>query len=296
MSYTYQDIKELYEVWGMDGSTYQDSAYIPGTPDFVAFKEEGGKFVILRLTFGKYKDVDFDNLSANVREQELALGAYVFPDHRYRNIVDAQVEEVISSLSGLELDMPVKVDIERLSDGNGGTSFPTRSQALAFYKPFYDAIKEITGHPADTYINPSTLILLGPLPDWMLEGDLWIAHWRTNEPTVYEWEDYTFWQVDAFAVGDILGMESGSVDINIFNGTAEEFEQYCADYRGESISTPPIVITQPVDPILIQQVEANTIQVEANTVQVEILNQRLENFISVMRENSANTAKDLDTI
>jgi hypothetical protein len=270
-------------VWGIDMSIYQDNNATPEPPDFQMLEQQGASFVIMRGTFGTAQDADYQRNVELAKKTNLATACYLFPDHRYVSAKSksAQLQEVIKTLRFAKLDMPAKIDIESLRL-NGSTYFPSRTVALDFYKDFYEAVKTETGKAADTYINPSTMRILNPMPSWMLEGDLWVAHWNVSTPNMKysEWEKWRLWQCGVYAVGAKLGMESINVDINVYNGTRNDFDIYL----GKDI------IIQP-DPVGGLQEQINQLAINDERQQ-----QQINDIISTLIENGQNQLADLEGI
>lgn len=81
-----------------------------------------------------------------------------------------------------------------------------------------------------------------PTRNWYQEYNLWIARYRSNlldKPDllgpwadgkfkIRDWEAWRFWQwqADGNGKGSMYGADSADIDLNVFNGTEYEFQQY----------------------------------------------------------------------
>ncbi len=128
-------------------------------------------------------------------------------------------------------------------------------------KGFYDRWLALTGKVIEIYSSPGFLWVY---EDWVRDLTLWVAWYNRNltkDQIIAEcrkkgWRgEIKIWQYtsdgdindDGKADGISLGMESKTLDLNVFLGTLEEWSRYC----GEG-SIPPVVPTNedPTPPVV----------------------------------------------
>lgn len=199
---------ERYPVRGIDISAHN------GKIDFDRVRESGIQFVIIKATEGAtFKDKRFlDNLRG-AQKAGLKVGVYHF--FRFDTPGYMQSLNLLHSLRGRHIDLPVTIDIEEWTN-------PTSSTTTVVLGRLNEMIHhlEANGMRVMLYTNKNghaRFILR------RYEGyPLWICS-LVEEPTVSDW---TIWQ--ATHNGRVDGIDH-AVDVNAFIGTVEDWEKFTSD-------------------------------------------------------------------
>lgn len=202
--------EEEYPVRGIDISAHNGQEI-----DFEAVRRQGFRFVIIKASEGSsFKDRRFYTNIARARRAGLKVGAYHF--FRFDATGYAQALNFLHSLRGQRLDLPVVIDIEQW------TNPAERTQRVL--STLYTFIRHLEreGHRVMLYTNKDGWreYVEGRLVDF----PLWIASMTEFDKP----RDWTLWQYSHR--GRVEGI-SGAVDLNVYNGTVEEWEQWCASNR-----------------------------------------------------------------
>jgi lysozyme len=197
--------------------------------DWQAVKMSGTHFVYLKATQAE-RSVDrcFHKYRLACQTAGLAWGAYHFYD--FRLAAGSQADHFITTVGQNCYDthgmLPPVVDLESFSIWQDGerrpVELPARLPLLNALGNLLERLKGAYGK-ALLYTNPAMLKRLVPLPDWLVETPLWIAHYTTaSEPCIGTFKRWMFWQYSES--GEIAGIQ-GAVDRDRFNGDEVELEQ-----------------------------------------------------------------------
>jgi lysozyme len=197
--------------------------------DWPAVKKSGIRFVYLKATQGERSlDRCFHKYRLACQTAGLAWGAYHFYDYRYPAAPQAQhfIATVGRSAPELRGMLPPVVDLEPFSVWQDGdrklAELPARQPLLGSLQTLLNALKAGYGS-AMLYTNPATLKRLAPLPGWLADTPLWIAHYTSlREPRIAPFKRWLFWQYSE--AGEIPGIE-GAVDRDRFNGDEVDLEK-----------------------------------------------------------------------
>lgn len=207
-------------ILGPDVSFYQDD---PGTPqqvDFVKMKAAGARFVICRAGQNAWPDSDFRYNYSAAKEAGLPRGAYFFYDSREDPIKQANL--FLGVVAGDLPECGYWLDLEETYGGPyAGWGYwklclnvlrENRSKVGIYTAPAYWA----DHRPADAAAL-----------DYFKSFPLWIANFGVTTPTIpapWTFDDAWFWQFTSHGNGLIYGAESLNIDLNLFNGTEEDFK------------------------------------------------------------------------
>jgi GH25 family lysozyme M1 (1,4-beta-N-acetylmuramidase) len=203
-----------------DISFWQNDPTTPQSVDFdvMALNADG---VILRCGQNLWVDKDFKKYWEASRGK-LPRGSYWFYDSRVSPKQQAQLWA--NTLGGDFGEMPHFADFEDKYGGNFGRwqdwyNFLEEAGRLipniAIYTGYYYWIERTLS----AGITLQQLAYFGKYP-------LWIAAYNTTAPRIpAPWKEWTFWQFTDNGDGAKYGVESKNIDLNHFNGTAEEFRQ-----------------------------------------------------------------------
>lgn len=170
--------------------------------DFVMIKASGGDK-------GLYKDVRFDTFKNATRAKGVCLGYYHFAggldpvkeaDFFLTSVGDLAVGEVLA------LDFEIHI-----------------ADPIGFCTKFVNRIKDKAGF-WPLFYSYSSLAALFTTGD-VLNCGLWIADPSANAPRIGKWNTWAIWQYTTAPANKIAGF-STTVDLDYFNGTAEQFKKY----------------------------------------------------------------------
>jgi len=117
---------------------------------------------------------------------------------------------------------------------------PSPTQLAAQYKAWLDGVESELGIKPIIYTSSFTWVNAGN-PSWSKDYKLWTAQYPYDpngqtEPKYFPysgWTEWMLWQYDEQFKMDGI---DGFVDVNVYNGTAEEWKQ---QYGGEIVTPPP---------------------------------------------------------
>jgi len=220
--------------WGIDVSKWQ------GEIDWEQVKNEGVYFVFVRATSGTLVDSGFQQNWDSLAELEIPRGAYMF----FRGDEDPQKQAEIfaSQVTLLPGDLPPVLDIENFSNEtqNNQTIQDNLKTVLIELENLFGRRPII--YSAKSFTSQKLIDNTGNYPDWLAKYPLWIGWYPLGEddqmlglsdldqiyqqqPILVEgWKNtWLFWQFSQ--KGRVDGVDS-FVDLNVFNGTPEEFQKY----------------------------------------------------------------------
>lgn len=206
---------------GADISFYQDNNATPHGIDFDAMARNA-EFVIIRAGQNNWIDRDFKVNWKNAKDI-LPRGSYWFYDSRTEPKRQAQLW--VKTLDGDYGELPMWCDFEDRYGGSFGTwrhwydfvqeiSRLTNWKQIGIYTGYYYWVE----HTVSVGIPKASL-------DYFRQFPLWIASY-THEPRIpAPWINWTLWQFTDNGDGSLYGVESRNIDLNYFNGDAEEFKK-----------------------------------------------------------------------
>ncbi|MFM1778521.1 MAG: hypothetical protein RL741_1139 [Actinomycetota bacterium] len=222
------------EIRGIDISVWQ---HPNGKPiDFARLKSDFDiSFVIIKSSDGGMRGNDnakkwFPIDSAAAKAQGLIVGGYHYalPGNMDPNtITDAklQAKRAVAQANGAAIgDLPLTLDIEELPCGWTITRLATWTSA------FLEEAQRITGRTPIVYANGNFIARLEDAgASDLARYPLWLAKWGpelgTDPSENRIWKNnWTIWQFTAD--GEIDAVTSNSTDLNVFNGTREEFQSF----------------------------------------------------------------------
>lgn len=221
-------------VRGIDISVWQhpNNAAI----DFEKLKSEQDlEFVIIKASDGGVKGNEnakkwFAKDSAAAKAQGLIVGAYHYalPGNLNRNTINdakLQAARAVEQAGGAKKgDLPLTLDMEELPCGW------TINRLAKWTTAFLIEAERLTGRTPMIYANGTFIQRLEDAGATDLaKYPLWLAKWGPKLGTVPNekriWKgNWSIWQFTAD--GKIAGVPSGTTDLNVFNGTYEEFAAF----------------------------------------------------------------------
>lgn len=204
--------KSRYPVTGIDISAHN------GPVNFERVAADSVDFVLIKATEGAtFKDRAFADNYRRARKAGLKVGAYHF--FRYDTPGHMQAMNLLHSIKGRRLDLPLAIDVEDWSNPEDQTveSIQTRLREMADYLT-------ARGYTLMIYTNKQGY-------DRYFEGrgeelPLWICTFSEPHPGM-KWH---LWQHTHR--GSVDGVE-GHVDLNTFNGSRESFMCWLDSLAGQ---------------------------------------------------------------
>lgn len=205
---------------GCDISLWQDSNLTPQGVNFSKMRELAN-FVFIKATEADFVDEDFSRNWRDAKQAGLLRGAYAFL--RWEHSGKAQAEQLIGTLNGDWGELPVVADVE---------SVTKLDRAMSVLREFCETIKTRLGKTPILYTGNWWWTPYGSKDDYWKQYSLWIAAW----PYLYDdsmqpglpkpWSTWLFWQYSAHGAGSLYGVESGNIDLDVFNGDERVLYQY----------------------------------------------------------------------
>lgn len=202
--------KKGYTVKGVDVSGYQ------GEIDWAVLSSQGIDFAFIKATEGSVHTDEFlERNMKNSGNTGLRTGYYHFFSFESKGAT--QAENYISHVPAFPGMLPPVIDVELY--GRFREQPLDRETVRSELADMIGALKENYGCDPIIYTTQSTYdkYFEGDPPDC----DLWLRN-VYREPA----GDWTFWQYDAHTVLDGYRGEEKFIDMNVFRGTKEEFENY----------------------------------------------------------------------
>ncbi len=205
--------RNTYPVRGVDVSRYQ------GEVDWQTLSEEGIAFAFIKATEGSaYVDPNFEANWADASGTGLRIGAYHFFSFESSGL--KQAENFRNAVKRVDGMLPPVIDVEYY----GAFRSVKDIDADQIKKELRDLVDELTseyGMRPVIYVDQASYetIVKGGFDDC----DLW---YRSVYSPVPEAADWTFWQYSNRHVLKGYAGQERYVDMNVFNGTAEEFGAY----------------------------------------------------------------------
>lgn len=178
------------------------------------------QFVFIKATENlTYIDPHFTGNWKKASDNGLLRGAYHF--YHPASPADKQATHFAATV-GSDSELPLVLDLEY------SIGLPTLSQLRKDVKLFLDTVEKATGRKPIIYSMPSFWNQNMKGADWASQYDLWIAHYTSAaHPTVpAPWERWLFWQYTQTGDGKSVGIASGNVDMNWFNGSIDDLKKY----------------------------------------------------------------------
>lgn len=195
-----------YPVIGIDISSHQ------GSIDWKIVSESKISFAFLKATEGEsFIDKTFSDNWSKAKKENVVVGAYHF--FRFNKDGKLQARNFINNVKLTDNDLPPVVDFES-SYGNRFRKYTIKHVQNQLLKCLYELEKHYTQKPI-IYTNIETYnkYIKGNFDDY----PLWICKLCNEPSSTIKWN---IWQYSH--KGSVAGVK-GNVDMNIFNGSYEEF-------------------------------------------------------------------------
>ena len=207
--------KEDYPVRGVDVASYQ------GEIDWVILSKQDIQFAFIKATEGStFVDGNFERNYTNAIQTDLRVGAYHF--FSFDSAGSTQAENFINTVPAYEDMLPPVVDVEFY--GKYVSSPPSNvDDVKRELRTLLEALEAEYGRVPIIYATHESYNLF--LKKDFEKYDIWIRDIFTC-PTLSDAREWTFWQyTNRGHMEGYQGVEK-FIDINVFAGTVEEFENY----------------------------------------------------------------------
>lgn len=206
--------KEEYPIKGVDVSSYQ------GTIDWKKLSEQGIQFAYIKATEGSnFVDEQFKENYKNIQETNLKIGAYHF--FSYDSDGETQAENFISNVEKIENMLPPVIDVEFYGDKKKNK--PDKQKTQEQLQILIDKLKENYEVTPIIYTTNEAYKLY--ISDNFNECEIWIRD-IVKTPKLPDNRKWTFWQYTSREKLDGYNGQEKFIDMNVFNGSQEEFNQY----------------------------------------------------------------------
>lgn len=208
--YNDTDRRSDYDIEGIDVSRYQ------AVVDWDLIADQDIDFVFVKATEGAtHTDLFFKENWHQIKSVGIRRGAYHF--YRPRTPAVEQADHFVANVRLESGDLPPVLDIEVLDKVN-----PKRM--VADLKTWLVLITRHYGVRPIIYTNLSfyNQYMAGQFDEY----PLWIARYSRDKPVLACGRTWQFWQYGSH--GSLDGID-GHVDLNVFSGDWEAFNQLCID-------------------------------------------------------------------
>lgn len=199
-----------YPIHGVDVSHYQ------GEIDWDVLADQNIRFAYIKATEGSsYVDERFADNYVMARQTGLKVGAYHFFSFDSPGITQAlNFIETVEAFDGM---LSPVVDVEFY--GNKEANPPDPEEVRPQLQAYLDAVEETYGQHPIIYATYESWELY--IKDQFDDYPLWIRDiWNQPESSI----DWTLWQYTNRGRLNGFSGEESYVDLNVFNGTLEEWE------------------------------------------------------------------------
>ena len=212
--YTTSHARRDYTVRGVDVSSYQ------GNIDWKTLEKNGIDFAFIKASEGStYRDRTFAKNIKNIKKTGIAAGAYHFLS--FESSGNSQTENFISAFGEAKLELPPVIDLELYGDYISKP--PPVSEVRKILNEMVEGIYEKYDVYPIIYTNRRAYSLY--VSGAYQECDIWMCD-LIKKPTLPDGRVWKFWQYSHTGKMSGYDGEEGYIDLNLFNGTREEFEGY----------------------------------------------------------------------
>jgi lysozyme len=199
-----------------------DVSYYQGSVNWGAVAGDGKAFGIARINHGDFMDPEFDANWAGMKAAGIVRGAYQYFDAGSDALAQAQI--VVDKLGKLGAgDLPAVIDIES-ADGQGPAKIVSQVQT------WLDHVEAGTGKKPIVY-TAKYFWQDNVGSDQFVDYPLWVANYYVDCPNLPDGA-WPGWAMHQHADnGSVAGID-GAVDLNRFNGTADDLAAFASAGAG----------------------------------------------------------------
>ena len=208
-----------YPVRGIDVSNHN------GTIDWKQVADADYQFAYVKASEGKsHRDPAFKRNVRSAQQAGLLVGAYHF--FRKNREGRDQAQNLLNAVEGLELDLPLVVDIEDWENSRWQDDKVVqqrfRDMVQALQKAGYRVMIYTNGDGYKKYIK-----------DGQININLWLCAFKQPDKLKHiphQLQQYSHW-------GRVKGIW-GDVDLNVFNGSQEQWDKWLQDLTPQQFDIP----------------------------------------------------------
>ncbi len=205
---------DKYDIKGIDVSSHQ------GKIDWDVLSGQNISFVFIKATEGSsFVDKSFDYNFSEAQKTSLTVGAYHF--FSYDSSGQTQAENFINTVTPFEGMLPPVIDLEFYGDKEKDP--PKRESVTAQLKIMLELLEEHYGQKPIIYATEKSYKLY--LSNDYEEYDIWIRN-VISKPKLSDNRSWTFWQYTNRGKLDGYNGKEKFIDMNVFNGTKEEYASF----------------------------------------------------------------------
>lgn len=205
---------EDFPVRGVDVSSYQ------GEINWRTLSAQGISFAFIKATEGSnHVDRNFQINYQLATETDLRIGAYHF--FSYDSPGETQADNFISAVHPIENMLPPVVDVEFYGDKE--ENLPDRERTQIELTVLLERLETHYGMKPIIYATSKSfeLYIAGNFNSY----DIWIRN-VFIEPSLPDDREWSFWQYTDHGKLEGYNGDERFIDMNVFNGTEEEFAGY----------------------------------------------------------------------
>lgn len=207
--------KSQYPIRGVDVSSYQ------GEIDWQALSEQNIQFAFIKATEGSgYVDEKFSFNFSEALKTNLRVGAYHF--FSYDSSGETQADNFIRTVPNTENMLPPVIDVEFYGDKK--ENLPDKKKTEKELSTLIYKLEKHYGLTPIIYATEKSYELY--IADLYPECDIWMRNIFFS-PKLSDNRDWTFWQYTNKAKLDGYSGDEKYIDMNVFNGSKDDFEKYC---------------------------------------------------------------------
>lgn len=207
--------EDKYPIRGVDVSSYQ------GDIDWHKLSEQNIQFAFIKATEGSgFTDKKFSYNFSEALKTKLKVGAYHF--FSYDSLGAAQAENFIKTVPKAKDMLPPVIDVEFYGDKK--ENLPDKEKTDKELSIMIKMLKEHYELTPIIYATEKSYELY--IEDLYSECDIWIRNVFFS-PDLSDGRNWTFWQYTDKAELKGYSGDEKFIDMNVFNGSTEDFEKYC---------------------------------------------------------------------
>lgn len=214
---------EKYEIRGVDVSEYQ------GEIDWKTLSSQDIDFAFIKATEGSsYKDPYFTKNYEQLNETNLLVGAYHF--FSFDSSGEEQAKNYIETVGTVEEDKIILPIVDFEFYGDKEKNLPNKEDAQKELQELLNKMEKKYKIKPLIYATKKAYDIY--IKDNFTDYDIWIRNILT-EPSLEENRKWTFWQYTGRARLNGYDGKEKFIDLNVFNGSKEDFENYIESIKQE---------------------------------------------------------------
>lgn len=214
---------EKYEIRGVDVSEYQ------GEIDWKTLSSQDIDFAFIKATEGSsYKDPYFTKNYEQLNETNLLVGAYHF--FSFDSSGEEQAKNYIETVGTVEEDKIILPIVDFEFYGDKEKNLPNKEDAQKELQELLNKMEKEYKIKPLIYATKKAYDIY--IKDNFTDYDIWIRNILT-EPSLEENRKWTFWQYTGRARLKGYNGKERFIDLNVFNGSKEDFENYIESIKQE---------------------------------------------------------------